>query len=159
MKKALYIGLFCVGLFAKEVDLSAELSAWKSLSYRAATKDSNGTLSATLELNKASYVGLINTPKIQYVSRPTNEGGSVSYGGMFQVEIKQKGIYRVSLGNASWIELVKDGKLATSVAHQRGPQDSGIRKIVDYALEAGVYTLQLSASGDSATALLITKIK
>ena len=100
MKKALYIGLFCVGLFAKEVDLSAELSAWKSLSYRAATKDSNGTLSATLELNKASYVGLINTPKIQYVSRPTNEGGSVSYGGMFQVEIKQKGIYRVSLGNA-----------------------------------------------------------
>jgi hypothetical protein len=159
MKSALLVLLLVTGLFAKEAILPTELLAWKSLLFVNTAKSKNELSDASLTLNKASYVGLINTPKIQYVTRPTNEGGTVSYGGLFQIEIKESGTYRVVLGNASWIDLLKDGKPAQSVAHAQGPENSGIRKMVDYPLETGIYTLQLSAGADSTTAVLITKIK
>lgn len=159
MKIALYIGLMWMSLFASEVNLPIELNGWKSLSYISSAKSATELKDASLTINKASYVGLVNTPKIQYIMRPTKEGGTVSYGGMFQIEIKEAGIYRVSLGNASWIDLVKEGKAVISVAHNGGPENSGIRKMVDYPLEIGNYILQFSAGADSTTAVLISKIK
>lgn len=164
MKKMMLIGLMLVSLNANEAQCTKEtqpvqdLGAWKSLSYVRAATTAEALPHASIEVGKASYVGLHSTPKVSYVARPTNEGGAVSYGGMFKVEIKQNGTYKVALGNASWLDLIREGKAAQSVAHQEGPKDSGIRKMVDYSLEAGVYTLQLSAGGDSTTALLITKI-
>ena len=95
MKIALYLGLLFISLFAKEANLPAELNGWKSLSYVNSAKSADELPNASIELNKASYVGLINTPKIHYVIRPTNEGGTVSYGGLFQIEIKESGTYRV----------------------------------------------------------------
>jgi hypothetical protein len=159
MKIALYLGLLFISLFAQEANLPSELNSWKSLSYISAAKSADELPNASIKLNKASYVGLINTPKMQYVVRPTNEGGTVSYSGIFQIEIKESGTYRVVLGNASWIDVVKDGKGAQSIGHAHGPDYSGIRKMVDYALEVGTYTLQLSAGADSTTAILVTKIK
>lgn len=159
MRIVLYIGFLCMCLFAQEVNLPKELNAWKDLSYINAAKNRNELPNAVITLNKPSFVGLHNTPKIEYVTRPDKEGGTVSYGGIFQIKIEENGIYRVVLANASWIDLSKDGKLIQSVAHNRGEENSGIRKMVDYPLEVGTYTLQLSAGGDSTTALLITKIK
>ena len=159
MKIAVLVLLLLTGLLAKEVALPIELMAWKNLSYVHAAKSKNELSDASLELNNVYYVGLINTPKMEYEARPINEGGTVSYGGMFQIEIKQNGTYRVVLGNASWIDIVKNGKSVPSIAHAQGPENSGIRKMVDYSLEAGMYTLQLSAGGDSTTAILVTKIK
>ncbi|MDD2828692.1 MAG: hypothetical protein PHW18_03880 [Sulfuricurvum sp.] len=159
MKIALYLGLLFISLFAQEANLPTELNSWKSLSYVGSAKSADELPNAVLTLNKASYVGLINTPKIKYVVRPTKEGGTVSYGGLFQLDIKESGIYRVVLGNASWIDVIKEGKTAQSIAHNGGPDNSGIRKMVDYPLETGTYTLQLSAGGDSNSAVLVTKIK
>ncbi|MDD5051351.1 MAG: hypothetical protein PHO27_01315 [Sulfuricurvum sp.] len=159
MKSVVLVLMFLTGLFAKEAVLPTELTAWKSLSFISAAKSANELSDASLSLNHASLIGLHPTPKIQYVARPMNEGGTVSYGGIFQIDIKESGVYRVVLGNASWIDLIKDGKAALSVAHNGGPENSGIRKMVDYALEAGTYTLQLSAGADSTSALLVTKIK
>jgi hypothetical protein len=159
MRIALSLGLLILSLFAQEANLPSELTPWKNLSYVSSAKNSGELSNAVLIINKASFVGLINTPKIEYVTRPTNEGGTVSYGGLFQIDIKESGIYRVALGNASWIDLIKDGKAAHSVAHAQGAENSGIRKMVDYTLEAGTYTLQLSAGADSTSAVLITKVK
>lgn len=159
MKSALLVFLLATSLFAKEAVLPAELSAWKSLSYVGSAKNPQELSNATLTLNTASLIGLVSTPKIQYVARPTNEGGSVSYGGMFQIILKESGLYRVVLANASWIEMVKDSKGAKSVAHSHGPDNSGIRKMVDYNLDEGTYTLQLSAGADTTSAVLITKLK
>jgi len=158
MRIALYLGMMFVSLFAQEANLPIQLNAWKSLSYVGAAKTKDALPHALIEVGKASYVGLHSTPKVKYVARPTNEGGTVSYGGIFQVEIKESGTYRVVLGNASWVDLIKDGKAAQSIAHNEGPKDSGIRKMVDYPLEPGIYTLQLSAGGDSATAILIARM-
>lgn len=159
MKSVVLVLFFLTGLFAKEVLLPTELTAWKTLSFVGAAKSSNELSDASLELDHASLIGLLPTPKIQYVNQPVNEGGSVSYGGMFQITLKESGLYRIVLANASWIEMVKNGKGAQSVAHSHGPDNSGIRKMVDYNLEAGTYTLQLSAGADTTSAVLITKLK
>lgn len=159
MKIVFFLGFLFISLFAKEVNLPNELNAWKSLSYVGAAKNVGELSTALIQLNNASFVGLVNTPKMKYEKTPKNEGGIVSYGGMFQVEIKESGLYRIALGNASWIDFLKGDQFVKSVAHKGGPKDSGIKKMVDYVLEAGIYTLQLSAAGDSTTALLITKIK
>jgi hypothetical protein len=159
MKSIVLVALLMSGLFAQEVPLPLELKPWKSLAYVGAAKNSTEIPSAVLELNKASLIGLHPTPKLHYVVRPMNEGGTVSYGGLFQISIKEHGVYRVTLANASWIDLVKDGKAAQSVAHAQGSENSGIRKMVDYNLDEGIYTLQLSAGADTKSAVLITKLK
>lgn len=159
MKNGLLVLLLATGLFAKEAVIPAELSAWKSLAYVGSAKNRSELADATLTLNSASLVGLLPTPKVQYVTRPANEGGSVSYGGIFQITLKESGLYRVVLANASWIEMVKDGKSAQSIAHAQGSENSGIRKMVDYNLDEGTYTLQLSAGADTKSALLVTKLK
>lgn len=159
MKSVLVVLFLLTGLFANEALLPTELTAWKSLSFVSAAKSANELSYASLVLNNASLVGLHTTPKIQYVIRPTNEGGTVSYGGLFQITLPEKGLYRVVLANASWIDLIKDGKPAPSVAHAQGSENSGIRKMVDYNLDEGTYTLQLSAGADTKSALLVTKLK
>ena len=159
MKIIVLIGFLLMSLYAKEAVLPNELLAWKTLSFVGSAKNSGELTDATLTLDKASYVGLHPTPKIKYVARPMNEGGSVSFGGIFQIEIKESGVYRVVLGNASWIDMVKDGKPAQSISHLGGPENSGIRKMVDYNLQSGTYVLQLAAGADSSTAVLVTKIK
>jgi hypothetical protein len=43
-----------------------------------------------------------------------------------------------------WIDLVRDGKSLTSIAHMEGAPCSGIGKLVDFAMPPGAYTPQLS---------------
>lgn len=159
MKSVLLVLLLLTGLSAAETVLPPELQGWKTLSYIGSAKNAEDLAGATLTLNSASLVGLLPTPKIQYVARPVNEGGTVSYGGLFQITIKECGVYRVVLANASWIDMIKDGKGVQSVAHSHGPEHSGIRKMVDYTLDEGTYTLQLSAGADTTSAVLIAKLK
>lgn len=160
MKSALLVLLLLLtGLSATQVDLPTELKAWNSLSYIGSAKNAEELIDAPLKLNFPSLIGLLPTPKIQYIVRPVNEGGTVSYGGLFQITIKESGLYRIMLANASWIDVIKDAKGIQSVAHSHGPEHSGIRKMVDYTLEAGTYTIQLSAGADTTSAILITKLK
>lgn len=122
-------------------------------------KKSDELTNASLTLNTASLVSLHPTPKVEYSLRPVNEGGTVSFGGLFQIILKESGTYRIALANASWIDVIKEGVSAKSVGHSHGPDNSGIRKMVDYSLDAGIYTLQLAAGADTTSAVLVTKIK
>jgi hypothetical protein len=58
--------------------------------------------------------------------------------------IANGGRYRVALDQGGWIDLVRDGKPLTSVAHGHGPNCTTIRKIVDFDLTPGSYTLKLT---------------
>lgn len=58
--------------------------------------------------------------------------------------ITKPGRYRVALDQPGWVDLVRDGKPLTSVAHGHGPKCTTIRKIIDFDLTAGSYTLKLT---------------
>jgi hypothetical protein len=86
---------------------------------------------------------------------PDRKPAPGTFAGVYHVTVVTAGIYRVALQNGAWIDLVRDGKSLTSVAHMEGPPCSGIRKIVDFALQPGVYTLQLSGAKTAQMRILI----
>ncbi|WCT78853.1 hypothetical protein [Novosphingobium humi] len=110
-----------------------------------------------LPLGAAARLRLVSTPRIQYPIRPEKPGGSVSYGGILILDITAKGAYRIALSSAAWLDVIgKDGALR-STAHGHGPDCTGIRKVVTFALEPGRYTIQIAASGaDDVTVMALS---
>jgi hypothetical protein len=93
--------------------------------------------------------------KVTFPLAPDRKPVAGTFGGVFHVAVATAGTYRVALQNGAWIDLVRDGKSLTSVAHTEGVPCSGIRKIVDFALQPGVYTLQLSGAKTAQMRILI----
>jgi hypothetical protein len=138
--------------------LPAELAPWTApASLTAATRPEDAA-KAEIKLGVAVKAALAHTPELTYAARPAKPGGSVAYGGLLRIAIAEPGTYRVALGNASWVDLVKDGAAVESIHHGGGPACSGIRKMVDYPLQQGQYVVQLSAGGDAQTGVLVVKL-
>lgn len=58
------------------------------------------------------------------------------------VTIVRAGTYQVAISRGAWIDVFgADNRALTSTAHRHGPDCSGIRKIVSFALTPGSYTL------------------
>jgi len=93
--------------------------------------------------------------KVTFPLAPERKPAAGTFGGVYHVTVATAGTYRVALQNGAWIDLVRDGKSLTSVAHMEGPSCSGIRKIVDFALQPGTYTLQLSNAKAAQMRILI----
>jgi len=111
-----------------------------------------------LAVGQAADVTLLPTPKVRYPLRPEKPGGSVSYGGLIGVDVKDAGTYRVALSSGAWIDLIRDGKAVISVAHGHGPACTGVRKMVDFPLTPGRYTLQLGANGEAQMKVLVVRL-
>jgi hypothetical protein len=132
---------------AAPAEIPAWASGWTTPAPIAAVTKEKELRAAEMTPGKAMRVALLPTPKIAYPLRPEKPGGTVSYGGLLRFTVAEEGVWRVALGAAAWIDVVKDGKAQRSVAHGHGPDCSGIRKMVDYRLTPGTYTLQLAANG------------
>lgn len=113
---------------------------------------------ATLAAGQAAHLTLLRTPEVRYPLRPEKPGGSVSYGGLVGLTITEPGTFRVALDSAAWIDMVKDGKAIASTRHGHGPACTGIRKMVDFPLQPGSYTLQIAANGAPELQLLVARL-
>lgn len=151
-----------VSCAATPAALPAELSGWARRVPLPAGRDAASA--ALLEPGIAVDGTLAPTTEVRYALRPEKPGGSVSFGGIFAFRVPEAGRYRVALGSAAWIDVVetgaigKDGSGLASIAHGHGPDCSGIRKMVDFALEPGDYVLQIAANARAALPLLVTRL-
>jgi len=100
-----------------------------------------------LPVGGALQLALAPTPQVHYALRPEKPGGSVSFGGVVALDVAQAGSYRIALGSAAWLDVVRDGQAVMSTAHGHGPDCTGIRKMVDFTLSPGRYLVQVSANG------------
>ena len=137
------------------VPLPAELAAWTHPVPLVAATGQVELRKAKLAVGQAVLALMQATPTVTYSARPADPGGKVSKGGLFQLAIKHAGIYRVAISDHSWIDVVSHGKPVLSSRHGAGPACSGIRKMVDYPLKAGTYTLQLSAGDQDKLGILV----
>ncbi len=135
-----------------------ELGAWPDRAPLAAAADRAMLGGAVLPVGRAVDASLHRTPDVNFVSLPEQPGGSVSFGGMFTVEVVEAGSYRVAIGSAAWIDVLVDGAAVLSTAHGRGPGCSGIRKMVTFPLPAGRHVLQLSANAERTLPLLVARV-
>jgi hypothetical protein len=113
---------------------------------------------AALAAGQAVRLTLLRTSDIRYPLRPEKPGGSVSYGGLIGLTITEPGTFRVALDSAAWIDMVKDGEAIASTRHGHGPDCTGIRKMVDFPLQPGSYTLQIAANGAPELHLLVARL-
>ncbi len=73
------------------------------------------------------------------------------------IEIATAGTYGFALDQAAWVDLGRDGRVLRSASHGHGPQSSGIRKIVDFALEPGRYRITLGRTQTASVRLLVIR--
>lgn len=96
-----------------------------------------------LMLGHAYSVRLSPNATMQYVA-PLKSAKEGTFGGLFMLTIDKDGVYSVAVDQKAWVDVVRDGTVLKSVAHAEGQACSTIAKTVDFKLEPGHYTLQLS---------------
>ncbi|HZZ69846.1 MAG TPA: homogentisate 1,2-dioxygenase [Phenylobacterium sp.] len=146
-----------VACAAMDKTLPPELAAWTAQTPQAAATSAAGLRKASLTPGKAVTADLPQTPQVHFVTQPEKPGGTVSHGGMFELNIDKAGTYVVALGSGAWIDVLKDGKPLMSTAHGRGPTCSTLRKMVDFPLQPGRYVLQVSANADARLPILLAR--
>lgn len=112
---------------------------------------------AAIEPGRRVDVALSSDP-IRFSVPPERTPTPGTHATVLGIRIALAGTYRVAIGTAAWLDLVKDGKVVESIAHDHGPTCSGIRKMVDFTLARGSYTLQLSGSPDTKSGVLVTRL-
>ncbi|EIZ77599.1 hypothetical protein WSK_3835 [Novosphingobium sp. Rr 2-17] len=137
-------------------NLPPELGTWTAR--HPLTASASGMHAAPLEIGQAVDAQLQPTPNVRYIVRPEKPGGSVSYGGVMVFTVTRAGTYRVALGSGAWVDVLKDRKAIVSTGHGHGPDCSGIRKMVDFPLAPGRYTLQIAANGEAALPLMVARL-
>lgn len=142
----------------KLATLPPELAGWLSPHPVDAATEASNLRAATLEIGSATNATLKSTADVRYVMRPEKPGGSASYGGLFNFAVSRAGTYRVALGSGAWIDVLKGKAAVASTAHGHGPDCSGVRKMVDFPLTPGRYTLQVAGSGEPNLALMIVQL-
>ena len=146
------------------VDLPPELAAWTKREPLLAARDTRSLSGARIEIGKAVEGGLRPTGEIRYATKPEKPGGSTSFGGLYTFRVPQAARYRVALGAAAWIDVVKAGARQTggtvmaSTGHGHGPDCSGVRKMVDFSLQPGTYLLQISGNAAARLPLLVARL-
>ncbi len=134
----------------------ADLSPWAAIA-------PDGVMAAAAvgeapELKPGQVAELTLRPQAQvhFATPPGKVGTSDGFAGLFAFDVVRPGTWRVALGKAAWVDVVKDGVSIASTNHGHGPACTGIRKIVEFPLTPGRYLLQLAASpGDRVTALIL----
>ena len=81
-----------------------------------------------------------------------------SFGGLVMVTIDKAGVYSVAISDKIWVDVIRDGEALHPVAHQDGAPCSAIHKTVDFQLDPGQYTVQLSnAPAATATVEIVAR--
>jgi hypothetical protein len=138
--------------------LPVALAHWTDKASLDAAGSAAALSNAALMPGKAVTVSLRHTREVQYIAQPEKPGGSVAYGGLLMLDVKDAGTYQVNLSSGAWIDMLKDGAAVQSGAHAPGPACSGIRKTVQFPLQPGHYVIQLSANGDPTIAVMVSRV-
>lgn len=139
-----------------QAPLPGELAAWaRPIVLEAGVA---AQIAPGLAIGQAANLTLKSTPQVRYALRPEKPGGSASFGGLIALNVAEGGTYRVAISSGAWIDLVQGGKAVTSIAHGHGPDCSGVRKMVDFPLTPGNYTLQLGANGAPQMTVLVVRL-
>lgn len=136
--------------------LPAELAGWSRMVPVAAGASAAGARSLTVGTGMRAT--LLPRLKLSYAVRPEKPHDAFSYGGLFAFDVPAAGRYRVALGSGAWIDVVRDGRALASVAHDHGPDCSGVRKMVDFDLQPGRHVLQIVGNNAAMLPLMVARL-
>ena len=111
-------------------------------------------------LNRKLAISLLPTNEVSFVVEPEKRGKKADeFAGLAKVRVDQDGTYRFSTVIPYWVEIASaDGKRIKTNKFEMQSQCKKVFKSAAFPLKANTdYWLQMSASGDKDTAIIITK--
>jgi hypothetical protein len=103
----------------------------------------------TLATDQLYQLTLRSRPKVTFVAPSGRKGRSEApYAGLVRVTVDTPGVYRVSLDQPVWVDVVANGVVVAAKDHQGRPGCNAPHKIVEFSLPAGTPTT-LQFSGDA----------
>jgi hypothetical protein len=157
--------LVCLASAMPAVADSCDAFTWNLAHERSLFASTPGRLSAGRD---ASSAPLVDVDRLyELLLRPDTEvhlpvtpgrkpGGETTSAGILRVRVERAGLYRVSLSEGDWIEVVHDGTALPAGEHQGQHECSAPRKVVQFQLPAGDLFVQLSGSVSATVRLTIT---
>ena len=109
----------------------------------------------TIAIGQSAALTLASAPR--FAVTPGHAPAAGTFGATLRFTVATAGTYRVAVGSAVWIDVVRAGASLTSTAHDRGPACSPVRKIVDFRLAPGVYALQVSGSATPSVGVMVVR--
>jgi hypothetical protein len=107
--------------------------------------------SPALATDQLYQLKLSAQPKVTFVAPPGRQGHSAgTYAGLARVTIDTPGVYRISLDQAVWVDVVSNGAIVEARDHQGRRGCNAPHKIVEFSLPAGT-PMTLQFSGDAPT--------
>ena len=111
----------------------------------------------SLKVGRTATLGLLPAAGIRFARPPERAPAPGTHAGTVSVTIAAAGRYRVLLDGPAWIDLLSGGRAVPSTAHSHGAPCSGVRKMVDFDLKPGTYTLQLSGAKTPGLRVMLTR--
>lgn len=139
--------------------LPAALAGWRARTSLPSASSPETAAAAVLPLRKGVDARLRRNGEVTFPVLPAKPGGSVSYGGLYEVRIGEAGNYQVSLGSGAWVEMVGGGKAVASSAHAPGPACTSVRKTVVFPLTPGTYVLEIAGNGEPEVAVMVSRVE
>jgi len=100
-----------------------------------------------LILGKPVTATLHPVAHVQFAADPARVPDAKSYAGLFRLSLKAPARVGIALSAGAWVDVVTGKTPAASVDHGHGATCSGIRKIVWFALPAGIHMVQIANAG------------
>ena len=110
-----------------------------------------------IKIGQAYAMTLVPAAQAEYTVAPKMVAPG-SFGGLLMLTVDKAGVYSIAISDKVWVDVIRDGQALRSVAHEEGAPCEAIHKTVDFQLDPGHYTIQLSnAPAATATVEIIAK--
>lgn len=139
---------------ATPAPLPPELAGWSPTTPVSATPSGDGLL----PVGHGATATLRPSPQVTLAAPVARPPAADTASGVFTFTVPTTGRYRVALGNAAWVDVVRAGTALPSVAHGHGTDCSPVRKMVDYDLQPGRYRLQVVGSATPVVTLIVARL-
>ncbi len=140
---------------AMDTALPAALAAWTKP--EALPAGASGATQPDIAIGNAYQAQLSPVAAVHYPVAP-KKLKDASFGGVFMLTVEKAGTYTVALDAAAWVDVVHDGQTVRGLGNSHGLDCSTIRKTVDFALDPGHYTIEVSsAPRDTAVLMVVPK--
>ena len=140
-----------------DASLPPALSGWNSRANLAAAATADTAGAASLPIGKGVNAQLKRTSDVTFPVLPEKPGGSVSYSGLYEINVSEAGNYQVSLGSGAWIDVASGKAFVDAGAHAPGPACSTLKKTVIFPLKPGKYVLEITGNGEAVLPVMVTK--
>ena len=99
---------------------------------------------------RATRLTLLPVRNVTFVAKSEHKAKPGTRAGLAALDVARAGKLEIALSSATYVDLVRDGKILPSTAHRRADACTGIHKIVSFDVVRGSYILQLGdAPGES----------